>query len=45
MDGFDIKVAFGDSGFNWAEAERLAALPGFGVLTELLKLREEVENG
>ena len=35
MDGFDIKVAVGDSDFNWAEAERLAALPDFGVLAEL----------
>lgn len=45
MDGFDIKVAIGDSDFNWAEAERLAALPDFGVLAELRKLREEIENG
>lgn len=44
MDGFDIKVAVGDSDFNWAEAERLAALPDFGVLAELQKLREEVEK-
>ena len=45
MDSFDIKIAVGDSDFNWAEAERLAALPDFGVLAELRKLREEVENG
>ena len=38
-------AAIGDSDFNWAEAERLAALPDFGVLAELRKLREEVENG
>ena len=30
---------------NWGEAERLAALPDFGVLEELRKLREEVGNG
>ena len=45
MDDFDIKVAIGDPDFNWDEAERLAALPDFGVLAELRKLREEVENG
>ena len=45
MNGFDIKVAIGDSDFNWDEAERLAALPDFGVLAELRKLLEEVENG
>ena len=45
MDGFDIKVAIGDPDFNWDEAERLAALPDFGALAELRKLREEVENG
>ena len=38
-------AAIGDSDFNWAEAERLAALPDFGVLAELRKLREEIENG
>ena len=43
MDGFDIKVAICDPDFNWDEAERLAALPDFGVLAELRKLREEVK--
>ena len=38
-------VAIGDPDFNWGEAERLAALPDFGVLEELRKLREEVGNG
>ena len=38
-------VALGDSDFNWNEAERLAALPSFGVLEELRKLRLEVGNG
>ena len=38
-------AAIGDPDFNWGEAERLAALPDFGVLEELRKLREEVENG
>ena len=33
-----------DSDFNWNEAERLAALPDFGVLEEMKKLRLEVEN-
>ena len=45
MDRFDIKIAVGDSDFNWAETERLAAMPDVGVLAELRKLREEVENG
>ena len=38
-------AALGDSDFNWNEAERLAALPSFGVLEELRKLRLEVGNG
>ena len=38
-------AALGDSNFNWNEAERLAALPSFGVLEELRKLRMEVGNG
>ena len=38
-------AARGDSNFNWNEAERLAALPSFGVLEELRKLRMEVGNG
>lgn len=38
-------AALGDSNFNWNEAERLAALPSFGVLDELRKLRREVGNG
>ena len=38
-------AALGDSNFNWNEAERLAALPSFGVLDELRKLRMEVGNG
>ena len=38
-------AAVGDADFNWSEAERLAALPDFGVLEELRKLRAEVGNG
>ena len=38
-------AALGDANFNWNEAERLAALPSFGVLDELRKLRMEVGNG
>ena len=38
-------AALGDSDFNWNEAERLAALPSFGVLEELRQLRLEVGNG
>ena len=37
-------AALNDSDFNWNEAERLAALPDFGVLEEMKKLRLEVEN-
>lgn len=37
-------AALNDSDFNWSEAERLAALPDFGVLEEMKKLRLEVEN-
>ncbi len=38
-------AAINDVAFNWTEAERLAALPAFGVLDELRQLRREVENG
>ena len=38
-------AAVNDMAFNWTEAERLAALPAFGVLDELRQLRKEVENG
>ena len=38
-------AAVNDANFNWEEAERLAALPDFGVLKELQALRGEVENG
>ena len=38
-------AAAGDPDFDWGEAERLAALPDFGVLEELRKLRTEVGNG
>ena len=38
-------AAVNDADFNWEEAERLAALPDFGVLKELQALRSEVENG
>ena len=37
--------ALGDTSFNWKEAERLAAMPDFGVLDELTALREEVARG
>ena len=37
-------AAVGDPNFNWDEAERLAALPSFGVLEELRRLRTEVCN-
>ena len=37
--------AGGDPDFSWDEAERLAALPSFGVLEELRRLRTEVCNG
>ena len=38
-------AAVGDPDFSWDEAERLAALPSFGVLEELRRLRTEVCNG
>lgn len=38
-------AALGDPNFSWDEAERLAALPSFGVLEELRNLRMEVGNG
>ena len=40
-----LVAAISDPDFNWNEAERLAALPSFGVLEELRKLRMEVGNG
>jgi len=38
-------AAVNDVNFDWAEAERLAALPSFGVLDELRKIRMEIGNG
>ena len=38
-------AAMGDPHFDWNEAERLAALPDFGVLAELRALKEEVSRG
>ena len=38
-------AALNDPNFDWAEAERLAALPDFGVLAELRALKEEVSRG
>ena len=40
-----MAAALDDPSFSWEEAERLAALPSFGVLEELRALRSEVENG
>ena len=40
-----ITTMFQEYRFNWEEAERLAALPDFGVLKELCALRKEVEHG
>ena len=40
-----LVAAISDPNFNWGEAERLAALPDFGVLAELRRLRAEMENG
>ena len=37
-------AALGEPDFSWDEAERLAALPSFGVLEELRRLRTEVCN-
>jgi hypothetical protein len=33
-----------DSVFDWAEAERLAALPAFDVLNEMQALKKEVQR-
>ena len=38
-------AALNDQNFDWSEAERLAALPDFGVLAELRALKEEVSRG
>lgn len=40
-----LVAAISDPNFNWGEAERLAALPDFGVLAELRRLRAEMGNG
>ena len=37
-------AALNDEDFDWNEAERLAALPDFGVLAELRKLKQEVAD-
>ena len=43
----DVKSAVAEieSTTDWTEAERLAALPDFGVLAELCALKEEVSRG
>ena len=38
-------AAMNDPRFDWNEAERLAALPDFGVLAELRALKEEASRG
>lgn len=38
-------AAMNDPTFNWIEAERLAALPDFGVLAELRAMKEDVSRG
>lgn len=37
-------AALNDVNFDWNEAERLAALPDFGVLEEMKKLKREVSD-
>ena len=38
-------AALADAAFDWKEAERLAALPSFDVLNEMLTIKREVANG
>ena len=38
-------AALADAAFDWKEAERLAALPSFDVLNEMLTIKWEVANG
>jgi len=38
-------AALADGSFDWTEAERLAALPDFRVLEQLLDLKRELANG
>ncbi len=38
-------AALVDAAFDWKEAERLAALPSFDVLNEMLTIKREVANG
>ena len=40
-----MAVALADPAFNWEEAKRLAALPSFDVLSEMLTIKREVANG
>lgn len=40
-----MAAALADAAFDWKEAERLAALPSFDVLDEMLTLKREVANG
>ena len=39
-----MAAALKDADFDWAEAERLAALRDFSVLPQMLKLKEEIAN-
>ena len=38
-------AALADTAFDWKETERLAALPSFDVLNEMLTIKREVTNG
>ncbi len=40
-----MAAALADGSFDWAEAERLAALRDFGVLPQLQSLKEEIRRG
>lgn len=39
-----MAAALRDKNFDWAEAERLAALPDFKILDEFKRLKEEIAN-
>ena len=44
LSGQMMAAALKDADFDWAEAERLAALRDFSVLPQMRKLKEEIAN-
>lgn len=40
-----MAAALKDAAFDWAEAERMAASPDFGILDDFRRLKREISDG